>query len=141
VESGVSRTRLADQVEDRFFSLRRELGVTTFGINQMVLAPGEAGRIHRHERQEEVFIVVSGVLTLGIEGEEQTLEAAELVRVAPDVRRQLVNRGTEDLVLIALGGATEHNGRDGMAYPSWDTPYEEWKPPQEVPLPDPVEPG
>ena len=43
-------------------------------------------------------------------------------------------------MLIALGGAKEHHSRDGMAYPSWDTPYEDFKPPQEVPLPDRAEP-
>jgi hypothetical protein len=37
-------------------------------------------------------------------------------------------------VLLALGGALEHNGRDGEAFSSWeqDTPT----PPQETPFPD-----
>jgi uncharacterized cupin superfamily protein len=40
--------------DERFQSLRRELGVQSFGINLMRLEAGQRGRIHRHERQEEV---------------------------------------------------------------------------------------
>jgi uncharacterized cupin superfamily protein len=32
----------------------REFGVTTWGINQLLLEPGPRMRIHRHHRQEEV---------------------------------------------------------------------------------------
>ena len=46
----------------------RQLGVTAFGINQIVLRPGERGRIHRHRRQEEVYLVLDGTLSLVIEG-------------------------------------------------------------------------
>ena len=44
----------------RFVSLRRALGVTTFGINQIILRPGQRGRIHRHTTQEEVDLVLDG---------------------------------------------------------------------------------
>jgi hypothetical protein len=54
--------------------------------------------------------------------------------VAPDLRRQLVNRGGEPLLLLAIGGANAHEGRDGRAYESWDE-QGEGRPPQEVPLP------
>ena len=39
---------------DRFQRLRAELGVTSFGMNLLTLRPRQRGRIHRHERQEEV---------------------------------------------------------------------------------------
>ena len=134
MEDGISRTRLDPDVGERFRSLRRQLGVTTIGMNQIVLEPRQRGRIHRHARQEEVYIVLEGTLTLLVEREEQSLEPGELVRVAPGVRRQLVNRGPDRLVLLALGGANEHNGRDGEAWADWDAPTS--APPQEVPLPE-----
>ncbi len=115
-------------------ALRRELGVSSFGINQMALAPGQRGRIHRHERQEEVYLVLEGALTLLVEGEENVFEAGELVRIGPEVRRQLVNAGSEKVVLLALGGSEPHNGRDGVAYTDWEAG--EGAPPQEVPLPE-----
>jgi uncharacterized cupin superfamily protein len=133
VETGVSVTRLEPDSPDRFVPLRRQLGVTAFGLNQMVLRPGERGRIHRHERQEEVYLVLRGTLTLEVEGEDRDLAEGELARVGPEVRRRLVNRGPAPCVVLALGGAGEHAGRDGLAYSDWDD--HDPRPPQEVPLP------
>jgi hypothetical protein len=65
------------------------------------------------------------------------LAAGELVRVAPPLRRQLVNRGPGPLVVLALGGAGEHSGRDGEAFASWED--ERGAPPQEIPLPADLE--
>ena len=134
MEDGTARTRLQPDPEDRFVRLRAELGVTSFGLNQIVLRPGQRGRIHAHERQEEVYLVLEGTLSLVVEGEETTLERGELIRVAPGVRRQLVNRGPGALQLVAIGAAGEHEGRDGAAFTAWDAT--ESAPPQETPLPD-----
>jgi mannose-6-phosphate isomerase-like protein (cupin superfamily) len=133
VEQGIARTRLDPDTGDRFLSLRRQLGVTSLGMNQIVLQPGQRGRIHRHHRQEEVYLVLEGQLALIIEGEESRLREGEIVRVAPSVRRQLVNRGPGRLVLLALGGDGEHHGRDGEAFASWED--EVGVSPQELPLP------
>ena len=80
--------------------------------------------------------MLDGALTLLVEGDEETLERGELARVGPELRRQLVNRGPDRLILLALGGSGEHAGRDGVAYPDWETPAEEGRPPQEVPPPE-----
>ncbi len=134
-EPDISLARLDPASGERFQLLRRELGVTSFGINLIVLAPRQRGRIHAHEHQEEVYIVLEGELTLVVEGAERVLGPMQAARVGPAVRRQLVNAGTQRLVLLALGGAGEHVGRDGRAWESWDTGGE-GRPPQEVPLPD-----
>jgi uncharacterized cupin superfamily protein len=133
MESGVSFAALDPDTEERFLPLRRMLGVTAFGLNQIVLRPGQRGRIHRHRDQEEVYLVLSGTLTLVIEREARELGQGELARVAPEVRRFIANRGDEDVVLLALGGSNEHVGRDGEAFVDWD--QEQGAPPQEVPLP------
>src|SRR5881392_234075 len=121
METGVSYTKLEPDHDERFYSLRRELGVSSFGINQILLRPGQRGRIHLHHSQEEVFLVLQGTLTLWIEGEPRELTQGELARVGPAVKRQLANRSpSEDLLLLALGGAHEHVGRDGEAFTAWD---------------------
>jgi quercetin dioxygenase-like cupin family protein len=120
---------------ERFQGLRRELGVSSFGMNVIVLAPRQRGRIHRHEQQEEVYLVLQGEVTLLVEGEPHVLRADDAARVGPSVRRQLVNAGAEPLVLVALGGSGEHVGRDGRAWVSWDEKGP-GRPPQETPLPD-----
>jgi uncharacterized cupin superfamily protein len=134
MNSGVSITALEPDTEERFVSLRRALGVTTFGINQIILRPGQRGRIHRHRTQEEVYIVLDGTLSLVLEDEVKELGKGELARVAPDVRRYIANRHPENVLLIALGGALEHVGRDGEAFADWaDT---EPTAPQNLPLPE-----
>jgi quercetin dioxygenase-like cupin family protein len=120
--------------DERFQTLRRELGATSLGINLMRLQPRQRGRIHRHERQEEIYVVLDGVLTLYVEGKPHEVRRGQAVRVAPEERRQLVNQSSERLVLLALGADGDHPGRDGEAFESWDD--DQGRPPQEVPLPD-----
>jgi uncharacterized cupin superfamily protein len=134
-EPDIAFASLAPDSEARFQPLRRVLGISTFGMNLITLQPRQRGRIHAHERQEEVYLVLEGELTLVVEGAEHVLAQGQLVRVAPQVRRQLVNRGSERLVLLALGGSGEHSGRDGRAWTSWKEAGE-GRPPHEVNLPD-----
>lgn len=139
MEDGTTRARLDPDRGESFVSLRRALGVSSFGLNQMVLAPGQRGRIHRHQRQEEVYLVLEGTLSLVVEGEESQLQTGELIRVGPAVRRQLVNRGPGRLVLLALGGATEHEARDGEAFADWaDTDPVS---PRDLPMPPDLDPS
>ena len=139
MEDGTTTARLDPDFGERFLPLRRQLGVTSFGLNQIVLAPGQRGRIHRHLHQEEVYLVLEGRLTLVIETEPTELGQGELIRVAPRLRRQLVNYGPGRVVLLALGGAAEHQGRDGEAFASWDD--DSPTSPQEMPMPPDLEPG
>lgn len=131
MEDGTSRSKLDPDTTERFVTLRRQLRVSSFGLNQISMQPGERGRIHRHERQEEVYLVLEGTLTLMVEGEATELAAGDLMRVAPALKRQLVNRGPGRVVMIALGGEGEHHGRDAEAFESWE--QEAGAPPQEVP--------
>jgi uncharacterized cupin superfamily protein len=134
METGLSFTDLQPDTTERFVPLRRALGVTTFGLNQLVLQPGERGRIHAHKRQEEVFIVLEGTLTLFVDGTPTDVPAGRVVRVGPEVRRQMANLGPGRTMLIALGGALPHDGRDGIAFADWDDTA--GSSPQEIPLPD-----
>ena len=135
MESGISLAKLDFDAGERFVTLRNTLGIESFGLNLLLFEPGQAGRIHRHERQEEAYVVLEGELTLVVEGEDaHTLRYGDVARVGPEVRRQLVNRGGERAALLAMGGANPHHGRDGMAYFSWDDT--EPKSPRDVPLPE-----
>jgi uncharacterized cupin superfamily protein len=133
---GVGVATLGGEPVERFLRLRAPLGITSFGLNKLVLAPGERNRIHRHTVQEEVYLVLSGELNLGLEGVEHRFGVGELVRVAPHVRRQLVNRGPGVLELLVIGSMTdrEHAPRDAEAFPAWDAV--EPGTPQTVPVPD-----
>jgi mannose-6-phosphate isomerase-like protein (cupin superfamily) len=139
MDEGTATTRLNPGIGERFLPLRRQLGVSSFGMNQIVLEPGQRGRIHRHARQEEVYLVLEGALTIVLEGEAAELGQGELMRVAPQIRRQLVNFGPGRVVLLAFGGALEHQGRDGEAFADWSD--EQPTSPQELPMPPDLDPG
>jgi len=133
MQDGITYGSLDHAGSDRFQRLRAELGVETFGLNLIRLEPRQRGRIHAHERQEEVYVVLSGTLTLAFEDGERELQANECARVAPGIRRQLINRGRDRCVLLAMGSAEQHQGRDGIAYDAWDAP--DGRSPAEVPMP------
>lgn len=133
MSDGLTRAVIDFESQERFVSLRRALGVDSFGINQMTLLPGQRGRIHRHTEQEEVYVVLRGTLTLVIESAPTALGAGDVVRVAPAARRQLANDGEEPCVILALGAAGTHVGRDGEAFESWEAT--EVRAPRDVPLP------
>src|SRR4051794_20040098 len=132
----VTLARLDLDARERFQTLRRELGVSSFGINLVTLHARQRGRVHAHERQEEVYVVRGGELPPAFDGGvERAVPAGPAARGGPATRRQLVNRGRDRVVVPALGGTGEHAGRDGRAWASW---YEggDGRPPQEVPLPE-----
>jgi mannose-6-phosphate isomerase-like protein (cupin superfamily) len=124
-----------DRDTELFQGLRRALDLETFGINLMVLQPGKRLRVHTHERQDEVYLVLEGTLTLLVEGEPHELGVDQLARVGPGTRRQLTNPHPEKVVILALGAAGKHEGRDAVAWSSWEEegPGRE---PRDVPLPD-----
>jgi uncharacterized cupin superfamily protein len=133
VQQGVTRTHVDPTSDERFQPLRRALGITTFGFNLMALEPGQRGRIHRHRQQEEAYLVLEGTLTVTVEREDHELGPFDAMRVAPGLRRQLVNRGPVRVLLVALGGSAEHAGRDAEAFESWDDTVARL--PAELPVP------
>jgi len=97
-----------------FRKIRSELGVQAFGVNAVVLPPDYESGLHFHERQEELYIVLSGEIEFKLGDERRTLGAGGLVRVDPSTVRGYRNASdTEDAVYIAIGGAGGYVGRDG----------------------------
>jgi uncharacterized cupin superfamily protein len=133
VEDGITLARFDRATSDRLVPVRRALGITTFGVNLLALTPGQRARVHRHGVQEEAYLVLEGTLTVIVEGVEHELGPYDAIRVAPTLRRQLVNRSPERALVLALGGSAPHAGRDAEAFATWDDPG--GRPPADVPLP------
>jgi uncharacterized cupin superfamily protein len=134
-EPDISFATIDRDTPERRQLLRRELGVSSLGINLIALHPRQRGRVHAHAHQEEVFLVLEGELTLLVDGSSYVLGPDRLVRVGPAVRRQLVNAGSERLLVLALGGVGTHDGRDGIAWESFEDHGPGRRPGLEVPLP------
>jgi quercetin dioxygenase-like cupin family protein len=70
------------------------LGCMETRVNYLTLKPGEELTPHTHERQEELFVPLTGG-EIEIEGEVHEVPQGRVVRVGPDPIRGVVNR-TED---------------------------------------------
>lgn len=76
--------------------------------------PGARGRRHADKAQEEVFVVLDGMLTvdLGEPPERHELERGSVLVVQPGTILQLRNAHDEELVLFIYGAPPEQAGAD-----------------------------
>jgi uncharacterized cupin superfamily protein len=97
-----------------FRKVRAALDVTAFGVNAVVLPPGYTSRRHRHERQQELYLVLRGEIEFDLDGDKQTLGPLGVVRVDPPIARSLRNTSeTDEAMYFCVGGADGYVGRDG----------------------------
>jgi mannose-6-phosphate isomerase-like protein (cupin superfamily) len=76
--------------------------------------PGTRGRRHADKVQEEVFVVISGQMTmlLGDPYEQIDVGPQSVVAVAPNTPLQVRNEGDEELVVYIYGVPAEQGGAD-----------------------------
>src|SRR3954470_5007504 len=76
--------------------------------------PHSTGRRHQDHAQEEVFVVISGTLTmlLGEPPERVDLGAGSVVAVDPMTPLQMRNEGDEELVCFVYGAPPVQEGAD-----------------------------
>lgn len=92
------------------------LGAHDTGVTHLRLRPGCRQPIgHRHDRAEEVYVVLSGSGRVKLDDEVVALEPRDAVRVAPAVMRSF-EAGPEGLELLAVGA---HHEGDGAVVPGW----------------------
>jgi len=99
-----------------FKKIRRELGVTAFGINAIVLPPGHATGRHYHDEQEETYFVHRGTVEFEFgDGDKHVLGPGGVARVDPATVRKIRNASQEeDAVYVIAGGKDGYVGRDGQ---------------------------
>jgi mannose-6-phosphate isomerase-like protein (cupin superfamily) len=104
----------------RFHKAAAGLGVSSFGISIIEMAPG-ADEYPEHDHsergiggqmfakrpgqlgQEEVYVALKGSGTVEADGEQYPLDQDHVVRLGPEVKRKVVP-GPNGLRLLALGG-------------------------------------
>jgi quercetin dioxygenase-like cupin family protein len=114
-----------------FRKIRKELGITAFGANAIVIPPGyETGR-HLHEEQEELYFLHSGRIEIEFgDGSTHALEAGGLAWVdAPTVRKIRNLSDSEDAVYVVVGGKDGYVGRDGKLPPGEESRFGDNAPP------------
>jgi uncharacterized cupin superfamily protein len=101
VENMAERYGLAPDLEARF--ARKPLGLEGGGFSYQRLAPNVEGTDgHRHEAQEEVYVVLGGSGRVKLDDEVREIRQWDAIRVAPEVARGFES-GPDGLELLAIG--------------------------------------
>ena len=100
-----------------FFKIRRALGTTAIGINEVRLPAGAEGLEHDEVEtgHEEIYIVLEGGGTFTVDSEGVTVSEGDYLRVDADATRQAV-AGTEGLTFVVAAGKPkpEYDGRASL---------------------------
>ncbi len=98
-----------------FRKIRRELGVTAFGINAIAIPPGFATGRHYHDEQEETYFVHRGRIAMEFgDGSSHELGPGGVARVDAATVRRIRNIGDVEAVYVIAGGKDGYVGRDGQ---------------------------
>jgi mannose-6-phosphate isomerase-like protein (cupin superfamily) len=115
VENQAPNFGMPEELEARF--ARSALDGETLGLSLMTLAPGF--RIpfgHKHDGQEEVYVVVRGSGRVKVEGEIVDLSEWDAIRFGKDTMRA-VEAGPDGIEYIAFGAGDDP--RDAEMVPGW----------------------
>ena len=98
-----------------FRKVRRELDVTAFGVNALVLPPDLESGFHYHDEQEELYFVHQGEVEFEFgDGSTHRLGPGGVARVDASTHRKVRNVGEREAVLLVAGGKDGYVGRDGQ---------------------------
>lgn len=73
------------------YTLRDALDCERLGVTVLDIESGWTGKEHDHAHndQEEVYVLLSGSGSITVDGEEESLDTGDAVRVDPEATRQL----------------------------------------------------
>jgi mannose-6-phosphate isomerase-like protein (cupin superfamily) len=101
IENSAERFGLAPDVEARF--ARGALGTTSSGLSYQRYAAGiRAPFAHKHAKQEEVYVILSGSAQLKVDDDIVELKEWDAIRIPPGVTRQWQS-GPDGFELLAIG--------------------------------------
>ena len=97
--------------------VRKSIGVSSFGINIVELAHGEAIPEHLEldRGHEEIFFVIEGAPTITIDTADHPLEPGAFVRLDPEPMRTVRNDG-EDVARVMIVSAPTDSGYEPLGW-------------------------
>ena len=97
-----------------FRKVRKELGVSAFGVNALVRPPGYQTKWHYHDLQEELYFVHRGAIEMEFgDGLTYRLDEGAFARVDAATVRRIRILGPGDTVYVCAGGKDGYIGHDG----------------------------
>ena len=85
----------------------------------VILEPGEAPPLHKHDDTEQIFYILegTGVLTIGKNGKNFPVKPKDLVRIPPKVYHKIKATGDQRVLYLAVDCFM---GNHSTAEPTWD---------------------
>jgi mannose-6-phosphate isomerase-like protein (cupin superfamily) len=126
--SDYTKLNLKDEVEDMATGrmppgieahfAREALGCQESGVTYYKLEPDFHPPFgHKHNAQEEIYVVISGSARIKLDEEEIELGQLDAIRIAPDTTRA-VKAGPDGCEMIAYG-APKTEQQDAEMLPGW----------------------
>jgi hypothetical protein len=109
--------------------LRDDISLTSLGMGFVRLPIGKGYTfLHKHESQEEIYIVISGKGLIYLDGELVDLTPGDVVRVDPEVYRALKADDESELICLIVGALPvkgfpknpKNNSLIDDGIPDWD---------------------
>lgn len=75
------------------------------------MPPGRAETRHFHNVAQQFFFVLSGALTMRLDGREAVIKAGSGLEIAPSVRHQAVNASGEPVEFLVISQPTTRGDR------------------------------
>jgi len=77
-------------------------GVESHSLAQVTIAPGKSSLPHFHKESEESYMILSGEAEMVVDSNKFQLSPSDAVLIAPPEVHQIFNRGSGNLVFLAI---------------------------------------
>ncbi len=107
LRAGDAFWRKSNQMRVLNTDLAGQLEASALGARLWRLRPGQASTKHRHQMQEELYVLLEGRGRVRVNGELLELDPLDALLVEPDSVRQLFNDTEEDALWLVVGAPRE----------------------------------
>jgi quercetin dioxygenase-like cupin family protein len=87
--------------------LAKQLEASSLGARLWRLRPGQASTMHRHQQQEELYVLLEGRGRIRVDEEALELGPLDALLVEPDAARQVFNDTEEEALWLVVGAPPE----------------------------------
>ncbi|WP_408960364.1 cupin domain-containing protein [Natrinema sp. 74] len=89
--------------EMEFGKLTETLGCEEMRLNTCTIPPGDEGPYHKHESQEEVYVLLDGPGHVTVDGDLVDVPEGGIVRLPAETPRKFVNETGEEQRWLMIG--------------------------------------
>jgi quercetin dioxygenase-like cupin family protein len=107
LRAGGALWRESNQMRVLNTDLARQLEAEALGARLWRLRPGQASTRHRHQAQEELYVLLEGRGRIRVEEEALALEPLDTLLIPPGTVRQVFNDTEADALWLVVGAPPE----------------------------------